>query len=90
MLALIVMAVLAWLNSQHKMRLVVGFTAPIVLMFAIGPGQMISRLQQIQYSGQAETGAEVSTRARVELARAGFRMMEAHPVFGVGFGQFQR
>ena len=58
-------------------------------MFAIGPGQMIKRIQQIQIQGQAETGAEVSTRARVELARAGVLMMEAHPVFGVGLGQFQ-
>jgi O-antigen ligase len=83
------MAALAWANSRHKMRLVVGFAAATAFMFAIGPGQMIKRLQQIQFEGQAETGAEVSTRARVELARAGLRMMEAHPVFGVGLGQFQ-
>jgi O-antigen ligase len=89
LLALIVMAVLAWVNSARKMRLVVGFMAAVAFMFAIGPNQMIKRLQQIQFQGQAETGAEVSTRARVELARAGVFMMEAHPVFGVGLGQFQ-
>jgi O-antigen ligase len=89
LLALIVMASLAWLNSQHKMRLVVGFVAAVAFMLAIGPGQMINRLQQIKIEGQAETGAEVSTRARVELARAGIRMMEAHPVFGIGLGQFK-
>jgi O-antigen ligase len=89
LLALVIMGALAWLNSQNKMRLLVGFAAALVFMFAIGPGQMISRLQQIQFAGQAETGAEVSTRARVELARAGLRMVEAHPVFGVGLGQFQ-
>ncbi len=89
LLALIVMAALAWMNSQHKMRLVVGFTLAVAVMFAIGPEMMIKRIQQIQIQGQAETGAEVSTRARVELARAGVLMMEAHPVFGVGLGQFQ-
>jgi len=89
LLALVVMAVLAWANSRHKMRLVVGFTVAVAFMFAIGPSQMIKRLEQIQFQGQAETGAEVSTRARVELARAGVRMMESHPLFGVGLGQFQ-
>jgi len=89
LLALVVMAVLAWANSQHKMRLVVGFVLAVGVMFVIGPGQMVKRLQQIQFQGQAETGAEVSTRARVELARAGIEMMVTHPVFGVGLGQFQ-
>lgn len=89
LLALIVMSALAWLNSQHKMRLAVGFTLAVAVMLAIGPNQMIKRLEQIQIQGEAETGAEMSTRARVELARAGFRMMEDHPVFGVGLGQFE-
>ena len=89
LLALIVMAGLALANSTHKARLIMGFLAAMVIMFAIGPAQMIQRLEQIQIFGQAQTGAEVSTRARVELARAGVRMMEAHPIFGVGLGQFK-
>jgi O-antigen ligase len=88
-LALVVMAALAWVNSRHKIRLVVGVAAAAAFMLAIGPGQMIKRLQQIQVQGQAETGAEVSTRARVELAKAGISMMAAHPVFGIGLGQFK-
>jgi len=89
LLALTVMAAVAWMNSQRKMRLAVGFTAALALMFAIAPSQMFKRLQQIQIRGGAQTGAEVSTRTRVELVRAGIRMMEAHPVFGVGLGQFR-
>ena len=50
---------------------------------------MLERLEQIQVTGQAETGAEVSTRARVELAKAGLRMMEEHPVFGIGLDRFK-
>lgn len=88
-LALVVMAALAWVSSRHKIRLMVGVAATAAFMFAIGPGQMIKRLQQIQVQGQAETGAEVSTRARVELAKAGISMMAAHPVFGIGLGQFK-
>jgi O-antigen ligase len=89
LLALVVMAALTWLNSQHKMRLAVGSALAVAFMLAIGPGQMIKRLQQMRFQGPAETGAEVSTRARIELARAGLRMMEHHPVFGVGLDQFQ-
>jgi O-antigen ligase len=87
-LALAVMAVLAWLNSPRKKQLLVRFLAAAALMFAIGPGEMIKRIEQIQFRGEAETGAEASTRDRFELARAGIWMMEAHPVFGVGLGQF--
>ena len=88
-LGLGVMAALAWVNSQRKGRLLVGFAAATVFMFVIAPGQMIERLEQIQVQGEAATGAEVSTRARVELVRAGIHMMEDHPVFGIGLDQFK-
>jgi O-antigen ligase len=71
------------------MRLMVGFAAAAAVILAISPGQMLKRIQQIQFQGQAETGAELSTRSRVELVRAGIRMMEAHPIFGIGLGQFK-
>ena len=89
LLALIVMAGLACANSQRKLRLAFWFAVAVALMLAIAPSRMIQRLEQMQISGQAETGAEVSTRARVELVRAGIRMMESHPVFGVGLGEFK-
>ncbi len=89
LLALVVMAGLAWMNSRHKMRLMVGFAVAAAFMFAIGPSKMIKRIQQIRVAGEGESGAEVSTRCRVELARAGLRMMEAHPLFGIGLDQFK-
>jgi O-antigen ligase len=88
-LALAVMAALAWWNSHHKTKLLGYFVAATLFMFAISPGQMLQRLQQIRVAGEAETGAEVSTRARVELAKAGVSMMAAHPLFGIGLGQFK-
>jgi len=88
LLALFVMAVLAWTKSQRKTQLLAGFVAAAVFMFAIAPGPVIKRFQQIQFQGEAETGAGGSTEERIELARAGVRMMEAHPVFGVGLRQF--
>jgi O-antigen ligase len=88
LLALVVMAALAWVNSRHKMRLVVGAAVAAALMVAISP-KILTRLQQTQIEGEAETGAGASSRARVELTRAGIHMMEAHPVFGIGLGQFK-
>ena len=88
-LALTVMAVLAWVDSRHKIRLMVGVAVAGLLMLVIGPSKTYERIQQIQIKGQAETGAEISTRCRFELLRAGIHMMEAHPVFGVGLGQYK-
>ena len=88
-LALLVIAVLSWMNSSHKLRLVAVFAALATLALAIAPSKIIERFEQIQFEGPAETGAEASTRDRFELARAGINMMEAHPVFGVGLDQFQ-
>lgn len=89
LLALTVMAGLAWMNSRHKMRLALGFAAAGAFMLAIAPSQMLQRIEQMQLRGEATTGAGESTRDRVELARAGLHMMEAHPVFGIGLGQFK-
>ncbi len=89
LLALMVIAALMWVNSRHKMRLMLGSAAAAAFMFAIGPGHLLKRIQQIRVQGEAETGDELSTRCRVELARAGIRMMEAHPLFGIGLGQFK-
>jgi O-antigen ligase len=89
LLAIGVMAGLAWLNSRRKLRLTVLFLVGASVLSALGPSKMIQRVEQIQVGGQWQTGAELSTRARVELGRAGLRMMEAHPIFGVGLEQFR-
>jgi O-antigen ligase len=89
LLGLMVVFALMWVYSPQKIRLIVRVVAAAALMFAIGPGQVIKRLQQIQFEGRVETGAELSTRCRFELARAGIHMMEEHPVFGVGLAQFR-
>jgi O-antigen ligase len=91
LLALVVMASIAWMNSRHKVRLMMGLAAATVVLFALAPGQMIQRLEQIPFRGQMQTGggAEVSALSRLELARSGLHMMEAHPVVGIGLDQFK-
>jgi putative inorganic carbon (HCO3(-)) transporter len=88
-LALFVMGVLAFLNSRNKLRLGMGFIAAAAVVLMLAPSQLFKRLQQIPVGGQVETGAELSALSRLELARAGVHMMEAHPVFGIGLNQFK-
>jgi O-antigen ligase len=89
LVALVVMASLAWLNSKHKLRLIVGLAAAAGLIVTLAPSQVFKRLQQVPVGEQVQTGAELSALNRLELARAGIRMMEAHPVFGIGLDQFK-
>lgn len=89
LLALLVMAVLAWLNSRRKLRLVAAFAAAAVVASVIAPSQVFKRLQQLPTQGQEQTGAELSALSRLELARAGLHMMESHPIFGVGLDRFK-
>ncbi|HWJ41381.1 MAG TPA: O-antigen ligase family protein, partial [Candidatus Limnocylindrales bacterium] len=89
LLALFVMAALTWVSSQHKMKLLAGFAGAIALLFVLAPAQMFKRLQQVPTEGQAQTGAKLSALCRLELGRAGVRMMAAHPIFGIGLDQFK-
>jgi len=84
-----VMGLLAALQSRHKLRnlLLVGLAAFILMNF--GPAGLTSRFKSIKFAGQATNGAEESTRIHVELAKAGMRMMEVHPLLGVGLDQFK-
>ena len=87
-LAIAVMVVVAWLSSDRKLRLALAFVAAATPLLLFAPTNLFNRIRQIQIQGQAQTGPEISTRTRVELARAGLHMMEAHPVFGVGLDNF--
>jgi len=71
------------------MRLVVGFTLAVAVMFAIGPEMMIKRIQQIQIQGQAETGAEVLDASAGRVGASRSPDDGGASVFGVGLGQFQ-
>ena len=88
LLAISVMSVVAWMSSQRKLRLAVGILVAAVPLLLFAPTNMFRRIEQIQIQGQGQTGPELSTRCRVELARAGLHMMESHPVFGVGLDNF--
>jgi O-antigen ligase len=60
-----------------------------VLLMRFGPAGLSERFHSIRFEGKATNGAEGSTRIHVELAKAGIRMIRAHPFFGVGLDQFK-
>ena len=84
-----VMALFGIIRSKHKVGGLAAFTFAAILMFAYGPSDLSQRFKSIKFSGEALNGDEASTRIHIELLKAGLRMMEQHPVFGVGLGQFK-
>lgn len=89
LLALAVMGVLVWLRCRRKAVMLAGFLLALLLGVVLGPTATWRRFQEIRVTGEAETGAEVSTRTRVELWRGGIAMIRANPVFGVGLDRFK-
>jgi O-antigen ligase len=89
-LALGVLMLLTWLRTQHKMRVVVLSVVGLSVAAALAPSVTWQRFHQIQLSGSHwQTGAELSTRTRIELWRGGLHIIETHPFFGLGLDQFK-
>jgi O-antigen ligase len=89
MLALGIIALAAWQRSRRKALTLAGFAIALVLAMALGPSVTWERFHQIKVSGDAETGAEVSTRTRIELWRGGLAMIRSNPISGVGLDRFK-
>ncbi|MGH7932968.1 MAG: O-antigen ligase family protein, partial [Candidatus Binataceae bacterium] len=88
-LALAVLIVLAWLRSSRKLMFVIVGAMLLGAAAAMAPQVTWERFQQIQISGRPTTGAELSTRTRIELWRGGLHIIEKHPIFGIGLNQFK-
>jgi O-antigen ligase len=89
LLAMVLIGLVGWFHSRRKGVTMLLFVAVAGAMLAFGPQAMWDRVRQVKVSGQAETGAEVSTRTRIELWRGGLRMIEQNPIFGVGLENFK-
>jgi O-antigen ligase len=90
MLALGVLLFCAWVHSRKKIRFMSICVLGVALATPLAPQKLWQRLAAIRVSGEARNGAEVSTRTRMELLKAGVTMMKRHPVFGVGLNQFKK
>jgi len=88
--ALGVLMLLAWLRTQHKLRVLMLAAVGLSVAAALAPSVTWQRFHQIQVSGSHwQTGAELSTRTRIELWRGGIHIIETHPFFGLGLDQFK-
>jgi O-Antigen ligase len=84
-----VIGLLAALRGRHKFLAVGLLGAAALIVSSYGPAGLTERFRSIQVSGEAANADEGSSRLHVELIKAGLNMMESHPVFGVGMGQFK-
>jgi O-antigen ligase len=76
-------------NSRHKLAGILGLALAALALLAYGPSGLSHKFASIRFVGKPLNGDESSTRIHVELKKAGLRMMEAHPIFGVGLGNFK-
>ncbi|MBV8359052.1 MAG: O-antigen ligase family protein, partial [Deltaproteobacteria bacterium] len=85
-----IIALLAAVRSRHKLAGLAILMVAVSVTLAYGPAGLWQRFRSIRFSGVTENGDEGSTRIHVELLKAGVRMMESHPLLGVGMGQFKQ
>ena len=78
-----VMLMLLVLRSKNKIYgLVIGFVA-VVVIAALAPKEYYERLQTL-----SNVEADGSAQGRLRAWRVAFRMVQAHPITGVGFDRF--
>jgi putative inorganic carbon (hco3(-)) transporter len=87
--ALGALCLLGWMHSRRKFATAIGGFVILASLAIAVPSVTWNRFQQIQITGRPTTGAEMSTRTRIELWRGGFRMIVTHPIFGIGLDQFK-
>jgi O-antigen ligase len=89
LLAVAAVGLVAILRSNRKLVTLTAAAIVAVLVFQFAPKGMTERFRHIKLTGEAENGDEESSRMHYELTKAGIRMVEAHPFYGVGLGQFK-
>ena len=89
LIAAAIMALSAIVYS-HRKALTIGAVAMVATLIVLfPPAGLLERFQSIKLTGEATNGAENSTRTHVELARAGWNMVLAHPLVGIGLDRFK-
>jgi len=80
---------LATMRARRKWMGLLSLALAAFLLFNYGPPALSQKFHSIKFTGEAENGDEGSSRIHVELLKAGLRMMEHHPIFGIGLEQFK-
>lgn len=83
------MGIAAVIHSRRKIAGLALIAVAAFLLFDFGPTNLSHRFESIKLFGTPTNGDEASTRIHIELLKAGLNMIAAHPMFGVGLGEFK-
>jgi len=76
--------------SKKKMKALIVLSIIVVLGFYFAPDSLKKRFEETKMAGEeGAIGAEASTTHRWHLFLAGVNMIKAHPISGVGIGNFK-
>jgi O-antigen ligase len=82
---------LAELAHARKRRLPgVGLLLAIAVLVAVTPSSVWQRFRDIRVEGQTKNSDQGSAEIRFDVLVAGMRMIEAHPLAGIGLGRFKQ
>jgi O-antigen ligase len=86
---LIGMGLLCFKSTRRPFLVTSVATVGLLLFVFVVPTDLGQRLQASFDTDVQDTGVAASTEAHLDLFKAGWGMISANPVFGVGLGQFQ-
>jgi len=84
-LGLLIVCLLIGLRSRRKLLVPIGFAVLSILFLAFAPSAAINRYKTIPTA----TEDDPSAIGRIQMWETAVKMMEAHPVFGVGLKNFE-
>jgi len=87
LIAIFGMILLYFIRSKHKIRVIVSFAVLALCIWSFLPDQYKARYLTVKQYAEGEQ-LDDSNKARLAVWDAGWRMLEDHPVLGVGAGQF--
>ena len=87
LIAIFGMILLYIIRSQHKIRVIAICAVLAVFVWSFLPDQYKTRYLTVKQYAEGEQ-LDDSNKARLAVWDAGWRMLEDHPVLGVGAGQF--
>jgi O-antigen ligase len=87
---LLVLVLLAFRLMKRAIPALIGIAVALLVVLLVVPNPMTRRLLASGLSDDfRDAGVEASNQQRLEVVKAGLRMVQANPVFGVGLGNFK-
>ena len=82
------LALIYWIRSENKVRLLVGMMAVAAIVLPAMPNEFWERMATIHAYEEQSSGDDTSAVSRLHFWKVAADMAAAHPLFGVGFNSF--